>query len=114
MATNHPELESCYAQLRAMGYDAAVFDFNFLTDDGKHIHHAPHRARVIITCTENNMHKTYEAVDGEWKREFCDDVRAGMFGPPPKGVPFDEAHAKQLARTARHGGVVSEPRRLWK
>ncbi len=35
MATNHPELEACYAQLREIGYDAAVFDFNFLTQEGR-------------------------------------------------------------------------------
>lgn len=114
MATNHPGMEACYRKLRELGYDVAVFDFNFLTDDGKDIHHAPHRARVIITCTENNMHKTYEAVDGGWKQQFCDDVEAGLYGPPPKGVPFDEAHAKRLAGTPRHGSTVSEPRRLWK
>src|SRR5262245_6521280 len=106
MATNLPGMETCYEQLREMGYDVAVFDFNFLTEDGKDVEQAPHRARVIITCTENNMHKAYEAVDGAWKHEFCDDVRAGLFGPPPKGVPFDEEYAMRLARTPRHAGTV--------
>lgn len=114
MATNHHGMDAVYAELRELGYDVAVFDFNFITRDGGEIHTAPHRARVIITCTENNMHKTYVAVDGQWHAEFCRDVREGMFGPPPKGVPFDEHRAHELARRDVQAGAETAPGRLWK
>jgi hypothetical protein len=114
MATKQPGMDAAYAELRKLGYDVAVFDFHFLTHDGLKLDAAPHLARVIITCTENNMHKVYEAVDGGWHALFCADVRAGMFGPPPKGVPFDEVHAKGLARSDRNAVSANPPGRLWK
>ncbi len=114
MATHQPGLEALYDELRELGYDAAVFDFNFITKEGEEIHAAPHRGRVIITCTENNMHKTYVAVDGAWRAQFCQDVRDGMFGPPPKGVPFDEERAHELAQRDQRAGAETAPGRLWK
>ncbi len=82
------ELEDIYSQLSAMGYYVAVFDFNWITQEGEEISAAPHRARVIITNTENARHKSYNVAAGAaWKHEFCRDVRDGAFGPPPRGVP---------------------------
>jgi hypothetical protein len=114
MATSRPGLEAAYAELRRLGYDAAVFDFHFLTHEGQQVEAAPHRARVNITCTENNMHKVYDAVDGEWQTAFCADVQEGMFGPPPKGVPFNQEQAKQSAGNNRKAVAGSTPGRLWK
>jgi hypothetical protein len=82
------ELEDIYSQLRSMGYYVAVFDFNWITQEGEEISAAPHRARVIITNTENARQKSYDVAAGNsWKNDFCGDVRNGAFGPPPRGVP---------------------------
>ena len=110
MATNHPGMEACYAQLRDMGYDAAVFDFHFLTQDGQDISKAPHRARVIITCTENNMHKTYEAVDGAWTSEFCDPPgTVTLPGTKASGVCAVLARANSPSGFAVTAGTTMAP-----
>ncbi len=81
------ELEDVYRRLREWGYYVAVFDFNWITEEGEAIHAAPHRARVIITNTENATQRSYNVAGPSWKDEFCGDVRNGAFGPPPRGVP---------------------------
>jgi hypothetical protein len=82
-----PDLESAYARLRELGYDERVFDFNFLTHEGAKVEVAPHRARVIVTNTENQTQRIYNAVDGKpWTDAFCDDVQNGVFGGPPRGA----------------------------
>lgn len=78
------EIEYAQQQLQALGYDAAVFTFDFGVPDkisGKD---------VIIGNTENQRQKTYHGADGtSWTSRFLDDVRGGQFGPAPKGVPRD-------------------------
>jgi len=107
MATYEPGIEAVYDALGRLGYDVTVFDFNFVTQDGRENAAAPHQARVLITCTENSMHKIYNAVDGAWHTQFCEDIRTGLFGPPPKGVPFGEDRTRQLADMDRKARFAS-------
>lgn len=100
MANDREELKEVYVRLQAMGYYEAVFDFNFITHDGKEPHTDPSNANVIVTCTENNVHRTYDAADHHtWVQQFADDVRDGVFGPAPRGVqrPYDIAPGRPSA-----------------
>jgi hypothetical protein len=100
MAVERAELKDVYGKLQAMGYYEAVFDFNFITEDGKEPHTDPSRANVIVTCTENNVQRTYDAADRRtWVIQFTDDVRDGVFGPAPRGVkrPYDIAPGRPSA-----------------
>ncbi len=78
------EVDYAQQQLQALGYDPAVFTFDFGVPDrisGKD---------VIVGNTENQKQKTYHSADGaSWTSRFLDDVRGGQFGPVPKGVPAD-------------------------
>ncbi len=88
MAVERAELKDVYGRLQELGYYEAVFDFNFITAEGHEPHVDPARVRVIVTCTENNSHQSYDAADRRtWIEEFSHDLRSGHFGPPPRGVP---------------------------
>jgi hypothetical protein len=90
MAVERAELKDVYSRLQQLGYYEAVFDFNFITQEGHEPHVDPSRVRVIVTCTENNFHQAYDAADrNTWIEEFADDLRSGHFGPPPRGVPTE-------------------------
>lgn len=87
MAVESEELRQVYNRLQGMGYYAAVFDFNFLTRDGREPEQDPARVHVIVTNTETNASRTYNAADGHsWTDHFINDIRAGVYGPPPRGV----------------------------
>lgn len=100
MAVEREELKHVYARLQEMGYYEAVFDFNFLTQEGKEPHTDPANTAVIVTCTENNVQRTYDASDRRtWVQQFSDDVRDGVFGPAPRGVkrPYNIAPGRPSA-----------------
>ncbi len=47
---------------------------------------------MIVTNTESRDQKVYSiAGDDVWTARFIRDVKAGAFGPPPKGLPADKA-----------------------
>jgi hypothetical protein len=84
------ELKDIYRRLRALGYDEAVFAFDYDPHDGPDAAHLG--AEVLVANTENARQKRYKAGDGtSWRSQFIDDLGAGRFGPPPKGVPLDDA-----------------------
>lgn len=83
-------LDFVYAELERLGYDAAVFAFESALPNNKVGKASPdHDADVLVTNTENRVQKHYRsASDSVWSDSFCRDLRAGRYGPAPKGVPF--------------------------
>jgi hypothetical protein len=81
-------LEFVYDELKRLGYDAAVFAFESTLPNGKVGRASPdHDADVLVTNTENRVQKHYRSSSGVvWSDSFCRDLRAGEFGPAPKGV----------------------------
>ena len=97
MAVEREELKDVYSRLQQLGYYEAVFDFNFITQEGHEPEKDPARVRVIVTCTENTAHKAYDAADRQsWIDEFSADLRSGYFGPAPRGVPTADRTAGAL------------------
>jgi hypothetical protein len=73
--------------LRQLGYKVAVFSFDYVPENytGADVPHLI--AAVLVTNTESQKQKAYHHGPGEaWHNAFIDDVRAGEFGAPPKGI----------------------------
>ncbi len=83
-------LDFVYSELERLGYDAAVFAFESTLPNNKVGQASPdHDADVLVTNTENRVQKHYRSSPSSvWSDSFCLDLRAGRFGPAPKGVPF--------------------------
>ena len=80
-------LEVAERELRRLGYKVAVFSFDYVPESYSGII-APHAiADVLVTNTESQKQKTYHCGHGEpWHSAFIDDLLAGEFGAPPKGI----------------------------
>lgn len=89
MPIDRSKLHDVSRRVEELGYDAAVFAFEYDPHDGR-----PHRvAEVLVANTENAQQKRYDAEDDTtWRSQFIHDLEAGVFGPPPKGVPFANAN----------------------
>jgi len=82
-----PDLEDAYQRLRQLGFNEAVFEFIYITQEGQKVEVAPHRARVLVRNTENLEHRIYDAAGEEpWAARFSQDVKAGVYGQPPRGA----------------------------
>jgi hypothetical protein len=86
-------LDFVYAELKRLGYDAAVFAFESTLPNDKVGQASPdHDADVLVTNTENRVQKHYRSSSTlVWSDRFCEDLRAGRYGPAPRGVPFHGA-----------------------
>ena len=74
-------LDNACVELRKLGYDSGTFDFEFIPGLAAQV--ATSGAAVVVTCNDQ-VQKLYDAGgDSSWPQEFCDDLRAGLFGPPP-------------------------------
>jgi hypothetical protein len=83
-------LGDIYRELNQLGYDGAVFEFDSTAPRNMSAERALGHVHVLVTNTENGTQKMYEATEGSaWREDFCRDVRAGWFGPPPKGVTLN-------------------------
>lgn len=90
MPIKRSELEDAYGVLRALGYDEAVFAFDYAPQNGaRNAADTRVPADVLVANTENHKQKLYPAGNGPWPAGFGADLRAGVFGPPPKGVPVN-------------------------
>ena len=92
MPTHRDDVEA-ERELHRLGYDETIFSFThvpdkkLLGDDSM----APLEG-VIVTNTENQEQRSYRVELGTpWTTRFIEDVRAGVFGPPPKGLPGSHA-----------------------
>jgi len=82
-----PDLEDAYRRLRQIGFSQAVFEFIYITQEGQKVEVAPDRARVLVRNTENLTQRIYNAAEGPpWTESFVEDVKAGVYGQPPKGA----------------------------
>jgi hypothetical protein len=93
MATHKDEVLA-ERELHRLGYDESIFAFD----------HVPEKkllgadtvdplVGVLVTNTENQEQRSYRTEAGTpWTTRFIEDVRAGVFGPPPKGLTG--VHAK--------------------
>lgn len=91
MAVDQSRLKDISSRLEALGYDPAVFAFERDPHAGpSHSHIGP---EILVANTENAKQVRYKAGDDlAWRSQFIEDVRCGLFGPPPKGVPFGNAN----------------------
>lgn len=88
MPVDQSKLKDVSSRLEALGYDAAVFAFEYDPHDGAGTAHIG--PEILVANTENAKQMRYKADDDiAWRSQFIEDLRAGVFGPPPKGVPFD-------------------------
>lgn len=95
MPLKQSELEDVYREIRALGYDAAVFAFDHAPPNGYGTGAVPIRPDVLVANTENHKQKLYAAANGAWASAFVHDLRDGMFGPAPKGVPLAEINTQK-------------------
>lgn len=87
MSQKHGEVDLAEQQLNRLGYVAKIFSFDHVPDRKLGSDIEPPVEAVIITNTENQKQKIYRVEDtGTWSQRFLDDVRAGWFGKPPKGL----------------------------
>lgn len=87
MSQKKGEVDIAEEELSRLGYDETIFSFDHVPDKKLFSDVEPPLTGVIITNTESRAQKAYEVTDGEtWAERFLNDVRAGVFGPPPKGL----------------------------
>lgn len=74
-------------ELHRPGYDESIFSFNHVPEKkllGADM--ALPLEGVIVTNSETRDQRSYRLELGKpWTTRFIEDVRAGAFGPPPKG-----------------------------
>jgi hypothetical protein len=86
MATHKDEIEA-ERELHRLGYDESIFAFDHVPEKKLGADLAPPLEGVIVTNTENQEQRSYRVEAGtRWTTRFIEDVRAGVFGPPPKGL----------------------------
>jgi hypothetical protein len=91
MPTHQDEIEA-ERELHRLGYDETIFSFDHVPDKKLGADSAPPLEGVIVTNTENQEQRTYRVDSGTpWTTRFIEDVRAGVFGPPPKGLTGSHA-----------------------
>jgi len=91
MPTHQDEIEA-ERQLQRLGYDETIFAFDHVPEKKLGADSAPPLEGVIVTNTENQAQRSYPVERGTpWMTRFIEDVRAGVFGPPPKGLTEDHA-----------------------
>jgi hypothetical protein len=80
-------LDDAEKELERLGFKVAVFSFDYVPQNFTGVE-APHPvADVLVTNTESRKQKTYHRGPGvAWHTAFIQDVRAGEFGVPPKGI----------------------------
>lgn len=85
---NHKDEALAERELHRLGYDETVFAFDHVPE--KKLLGADTVAPlegVLVTNTENQEQRSYRTEAGTpWTTRFIEDVRAGVFGPPPKGL----------------------------
>lgn len=77
------EIDEAHAEIRRLGYSEE--DFTFTREPYTYLGTgvAPVIADMVIMNTVTGRQKTYSADSGTWwPAEFCNDLRAGYFGPP--------------------------------
>jgi hypothetical protein len=91
MPTHQDEIEA-ERELQRLGYDETIFSFDHVPEKKLGSDHVPPLEGVIVTNTENREQRSYRAEPGTpWTTRFIEDVRAGVFGPPPKGLTGNQA-----------------------
>ena len=89
---NHQDELEAERELQRLGYDESIFSFDHVPDRKLGADADPALEGVIVTNTENREQRSYRVDQGApWIPRFVEDVRAGVFGPPPKGL--DSEHA---------------------
>jgi hypothetical protein len=91
MPTHRDEIQA-EQELQRLGYDETIFSFDHVPEKKLGADHQPPLEGVIVTNTENQEQRTYRVdVGTPWTARFIEDVRAGVFGPPPKGLTGSHA-----------------------
>lgn len=87
MSQKTGEVNVAEAALQQLGYDNTIFSFDHVPDKKLGSDVEPEVTGVIVTNTENLEQKIYYIAESpQWSTMFIHDVRAGIFGPPPKGL----------------------------
>ncbi|MEO6079836.1 MAG: hypothetical protein ABIQ86_08675 [Steroidobacteraceae bacterium] len=87
MSQKRGEVDCAEKGLSRMGYDETIFSFDHVPDKKLGSDIEPPVTGVIVTNTETQQQKIYYLEqEPQWSAPFLEDVRTGVFGPPPKGL----------------------------